>query len=295
MTASDVIRTTPTTAHVAEPVAVTGATGKTGRRVLAHLNALGVPARPLSRRSAVPFRWEDERTWAPALTGATGVYLVVPDQLADPVSVVADLSARAAELGVRRQVLLSARGVEQPGLEEYAAMESAARAAGLATTVLRAAWFAQNFTEAMFLPAVLRGVLRLPAGDLRDPFVDAGDIAGVAAAALTSDELAGRTLEVTGPRVLSFRDAAAIIGEARGLPVAYEEVSPETYRDEFVADGNSEADAEVILAVLDLLRDGRSDHVSTDVQEVLGRPPRDFALYAADAAATGAWRMPETA
>lgn len=287
--------TNPPSPHTDELVAVTGAPGKTGRRVMAHLAARGVAARPLSRRSSTPFDLEDEATWTDALRGATSLYLVVPFPLTDPVGTVGRLAARAADLGVRRQVLLSARGIGQPGMELFTALEAAVTEAGPATTLLRPTWFAQNFTEDFFEPAIRRGVLRLPAGDLRDPFIDAGDIAEVAAATLTSDAFEGQAIELSGPRVLSFRDTAAIITAARGVPVTYEEVDADAYRRELVADGHREEDAEVILGVLDLLRDGRSAHLASGVEDVLGRPPRDFAAYVADVAATGAWREPVAA
>ncbi|WP_052665631.1 hypothetical protein [Nitriliruptor alkaliphilus] len=282
--------TNPPSSHTDDLVAVTGATGKTGRRVLAQLAARGTAARPLSRRSSTPFDLEDETTWADALRGATSLYLVVPFPLADPVGTFGRLATRAAELGVRRQVLLSARGIGQPGMELFTAIESAVTEVGTATTRLRPTWFAQNFTEDVFEPAIRRGVLRLPAGDLRDPFIDAGDIAEVAAATLTSDAFEGQAIELSGPRVLSFRDAATIIAASGGVPVTYEEVDADIYRRELIADGYREEDAEVILGVLDLLRDGRSAHLASGVQDVLGRPPRDFAAYVTDAAATGAWR-----
>jgi uncharacterized protein YbjT (DUF2867 family) len=280
----------PSSPHPDDLVAVTGATGKTGRRVLAHLAARGISARPLSRRASTPFEMEDEATWADALRGATSLYLVVPFPLADPVGTVGRLAARAAELGVRRQVLLSARGIGRPGMELFTAIESAATEAGTPTTLLRPTWFAQNFTEDFFAPAIRRGVLRLPAGDLRDPFIDAGDIGEVAAVTLTSDTFEGQAIELSGPRVLSFRDVADIIAGTGGVPMTYEEVDADTYRRELVADGHREEDAEVILGILDLLRDGRSAHLASGVEDVLGRPPRDFTAYVADAAASVAWR-----
>jgi hypothetical protein len=35
--------------------------------------------------------------------------------------------------------------------------------------------------------------------------------------------------------------------------------------------------------------DGRNAHLADGVQRALGRPPRDFADYARDVAATGVW------
>ncbi|MER6566244.1 hypothetical protein ABT288_08620 [Streptomyces sp. NPDC001093] len=51
------------------PILVLGATGSSGRRVAAHLRALGAPVRSASRHSATRFDWNDRSTWEPALRG----------------------------------------------------------------------------------------------------------------------------------------------------------------------------------------------------------------------------------
>jgi uncharacterized protein YbjT (DUF2867 family) len=81
------------------------------------------------------------------------------------------------------------------------------------------AWFSQNFSEKYLLEPLLSGEVVLPAGDVPEPFVDADDIADVAVAALTEDGHAGEVYELTGPRMLTFADAVAEIGEATGREI----------------------------------------------------------------------------
>src|SRR2546423_706647 len=71
--------------------------------------------------------------------------------------------------------------------------------------------------------------LTLPVGDVREPFVDAEDIAEVAVAALTEDGHARQLYEVTGPRMLTFAQAVAEIAEATGREIAYVEVPADAY------------------------------------------------------------------
>src|SRR5690606_23415172 len=101
---------------------------------------------------------------------------------------------RAVAAGVTRLVLLSGRG--EPLAE---AAERVVRESGVAWTIVRCGWFMQNFSEGYLLEPVRDGVIALPAGDVAEPFVDAGDIADVAVAALTEDRHAGRLYELTGP------------------------------------------------------------------------------------------------
>jgi uncharacterized protein YbjT (DUF2867 family) len=55
------------------PILVLGGNGKSGRRVVERLIALGLPVRVGSRVGAPPFDWEDRTTWAPALAGTRAV------------------------------------------------------------------------------------------------------------------------------------------------------------------------------------------------------------------------------
>ncbi|WP_335334208.1 SDR family oxidoreductase [Actinoalloteichus caeruleus] len=183
-----------------DPILVTGATGRTGRRVARLLGNAGVPVRLAARSGPVRFDWWDQDTWDPALTGAAAVYLVPLDGAALTRAFV----ERAAALGVRRVVLLSGRGVDVPGYlgdgngggDTHIHGERAVRDSGLEWTILRPGWFAQDFSEGFFREAVLAGEVRLPTGDGSATFVDAEDIAAVAVAALTEDGHVGETYEL---------------------------------------------------------------------------------------------------
>ena len=175
---------------------VLGGTGKTGRRVAKRLKARGLPVRIGSRSGEPPFDWEDQATWAPALRNVGSVYISYYPDLAVPgaVTKVGSFAQLAVEKGARRLVLLSGGGEEEAQLGEQAVVDS-----GADWTIVRSTWFNQNFSEGFLLGQVLSGVVALPAGDVREPFVDADDIADVAVAALTDDRHAGQLYEVTGP------------------------------------------------------------------------------------------------
>ena len=95
-----------------QPILVIGATGKTGARVAAKLQAKGLPVRRGSRRSCTPFHWDAPETWTPALSGARAAYVTYFPDLAFP-GAVEKLSAfveTAKDAGVEHLVLLSGRG-----------------------------------------------------------------------------------------------------------------------------------------------------------------------------------------
>ena len=270
---------------------VLGGTGKTGRRVAKRLEARGLPVRVGSRSGEPPFDWEDRTTWAPALRGVESVYVTYYPDLAVPgaVAAVRLFSSLAVEARVRRLVLLSGRGEPEAERAELALQEVVDARAGAEWTILRSTWFMQNFSEDYMLEHVLSGEIRLPAGDVPTPFLDADDIADVAVAALTDEGHAGQLYELTGPRSLTFAEAAAEIAAATGHEVRYVPVSLEEHAAEAAEHGVPAEVVELLTYLFDEVVDGRNADTTDGVRRALGREPRDFADYARDVAAAGIW------
>jgi uncharacterized protein YbjT (DUF2867 family) len=268
---------------------VLGGTGKTGRRVAQRLEARGMPTRVGSRSAEPPFDWQKPETWASALEGVSAAYVSYYPDVAIPgapeaVRAFAELAARN---GVRRLVLLSGRGEEEAQSAELALME-VAEEAGIGWTIVRCAWFMQNFDENYLLEPILSGEVALPAGNVPEPFVDAGDIADVAVAALTEDGHAGEIYELTGPRLLTMEEALGEISKATGRGIRFVPVSLE----EFVGAAYGDVPPEFLSFLAYLfgeVLDGRNASTTDGVRCALGREPKDFTDYARDAAATGVW------
>jgi len=265
---------------------VLGATGKTGRRVADRLDARGVPVRRGSRSGEPPFDWENPATWPGALRGMDAVYVSYFPDLAVPgaVEAVRELSEEARRAGVRRLVLLSGRGET-----EAQAAEDVVTAGSTEWTIVRCAWFNQNFSEGYLLDPVLGGEVVLPAGATPEPFIDVDDIADVAVAALTEPGHGGRLYEMTGPRLLTFADAIGELATATGRAITYQQAELDAY----IA---AMAEYEVPQDVIGLLGylfgevlDGRNAWVGDGVEQALGRPAKDFSWYVKEN--VDAWRV----
>jgi uncharacterized protein YbjT (DUF2867 family) len=270
---------------------VVGGTGKTGRRVVKRLETRGLPVRVGSRSGEPPFDWEDETTWAPALRDVAAVYVTYYPDLAVPgaPATVCSFSKLAVESGIRRLVLLSGRGEPEAERAELSLREVVDAKADAEWTILRSTWFMQNFSEDYMLEHVLSGEIRLPAGDVPTPFLDIDDIADVAVAALTDDRHAGQLYELTGPRSLTFAEAAAEIAEATGREIRYVPVSLEEHAAEAAEHGVPAEVVELLTYLFSEVVDGRNADTTDGVQRALGREPKDFADYARDAATSGVW------
>lgn len=268
------------------PTLVLGGNGKTGRRVVAGLEARGFPVRVGSRQGTPPFSWEDSSNWPEVLAGAEALYIAYYPDLAVPgaTAQITALMEAAREAGVRKAVLLSGRGEAEARRCEQIVLTS-----GLEATVVRCAWFNQNFSESFFHEAVMSGTLALPKGSVREPWVDVDDIADVAIAALTETGHADQIYEVTGPRLLTFAELAAELSAATGRELQYVEITPEAFVASLRADGMPDGMVALLRYLFTEVLDGRNAYVEEGVQRALGRPPRDFREFARDAAAEGAW------
>jgi uncharacterized protein YbjT (DUF2867 family) len=269
-----------------KPTLVLGGTGKTGRRIAERLEARGLPVRVGSRSGEPRFDWEDDSTWAPALDGVRAVYISYYPDLAVPGAVEATRSFAELALnrGVRRMALLSGRG--EPIAEQA---EEAVRDTGADLTILRSTWFMQNFSEDYMLDQVLSGEIRLPAGEVPTPFLDIDDLAEIAVAALTDSRHVGQLYELTGPRSLTFSEAAAEIGEASGREIRYTPVTPEQHAAELAEHGVAPEFVDFLTYLFEEVVDGRNADTTYGVRRALGRKPRDFADYARETAASGVW------
>jgi uncharacterized protein YbjT (DUF2867 family) len=185
--------------------------------------------------------------------------------------------------GVENIVLLSGRGEPQVLPSEQAVRESGAR-----FTILRAAWFAQNFSEGHLAEQVRSGVFAFPGGDCAEPFLDIEDIADVAVAALTDSRHSGKIYELTGPRLLTFQEAMAEISAAAGRTITYVPISKAEYRAALLP----YLPAEEVFFLTDLFEavlDGHNAHIANGVELALGRKARDFRDFAREAGARGAF------
>ncbi|MCU1493792.1 MAG: NmrA family protein [Acidimicrobiaceae bacterium] len=270
-------------------ILVLGGTGKTGTRVASRLTRLGLSVRTAARQGAdVRFDWDDPATHRNALEGADRVYLVAPvmrTRFAPQVSAFLDI-AEAVE--VRHVTYLSAYGTE------FAPSEVALRAveldllgrSGLTHSIVRPAWFMQDFSETFLMP--VDGAIVVPTGHGGEAFVDAEDIAGVVAATLSDPEVhAGAEYAPTGPDVLTVSEAADIIGIVTGRPVRHVDIDRLSWVDSVIASGVPPEYGEMLQFLTETVASGRGSRPNGDVEKVTGARPRNFSDFARRTAA--AW------
>lgn len=261
-------------------VLVVGATGTVGSAVSEALSAEGVAHRRATRAPTKPgdigFDWFDAATWSAALAGVSAVYLIAPVGAADPAVVVEPFLRTARAAGVRRVVVQSSSAVSSgdPGLGE---IDARAREIIDEWTILRPSWFMQNFTGSSSLAEGVRGGEIVTAtGDGPVAFIDARDIAAVGVRALVDPTPHVGEYVLTGPRALTYGQAAQVISRKTGTSLVHRSVSADELAALHIEHGMP-ADYAPILAALDRdIAAGSENRVTAAVEELTGRAPRSF-------------------
>ena len=276
------------------PILVTGATGNVGRQVVRLLLDAGEPVRAAARSKsavvaafgdaveAVALDFTDPGTWDAAYHGVRAMFLLRPPHLARPKTQMVPSLEHARAVGVEHMVLLSLQGAERNPVVPHAALERWLRRSGLSWTFVRASFFMQNLTTVHVTDIRDRNEIVVPARDGATAFVDAHDVAAVAAAALLDP--AGhrnRAWTPTGPQALTYTEVAAALSDVLGRRITYTRPGVLTYaRHARAVLDMPRGMVLVTTAIYTAARLGRADGLSNDVSMVLGRPPISFEEFA---------------
>lgn len=265
---------------------VIGGTGKTGRKVVSKLRALGEEVRIGSRNGSPAFDWQDQSGWSDALQGITQVYITFQPDLAVPgaLDAIEALVNEAKKSGVQKLVLLSGKGEREAELCEQVVIHS-----GLNYNIVRASWFMENFSESFFLDPILAGHVALPKPEAKVPYVSTDDIAEVVVKALTEDH-GGQFYELTGLELLTFKEVISKIDEASGRNIAFTPISLSAYVT-MLEEHQVPKDYIWLINYLftEVLGTAGNDVVTHDIEKVLNRPATSFDQYVKNTVKTGVW------
>ncbi len=268
----------------AEDILITGGTGKVGRHLVARLRNRGqtprVATRQVHRPGDVRFDWADPGSFDPVLQGIKSLYLVAPSTAGQTLEAMRPFLDHALSRGVERFVLQSASPLEEGG-PMMGQVHVYLRERAPRWIVLRPSWFMQNFSDGQHLPTIRgEGAIYSATGDGRVPFIDAEDIAAVAARALTDPGFAGRDLVLTGPQPLSYDEVATLLSGVIGRPVVHRRLTEPEMAARFAQGGIPKDYAQALAAMDTAIAQGTEDRTTEEVRAVTGRPPGDFPTFA---------------
>ncbi len=278
-------------------ILVTGATGKVGSEAVRVLRQQGMPVRALVRDRSKAQTLEQAgaelavgdfdapASLEAAMAGIRSVLLVGPGGAPEQELAVVTAAARA---GVGHVVKLTSKASpDSPVARQrwHAQIEQGLAASGLPHTLLRSNAFMQN--TLMVAPSVARtGRFASSIGAGRVGMVDARDVAAVAATILADPaDHAGKTYWLSGPELVTYADVAAVLSQLLGRTITFEPQSREADEAAMVRAGLPQPVAAMNALALSLFAEGDAAWLSQDVPDLLGRPARAYAQFAADHAA----------
>jgi NAD(P)H dehydrogenase (quinone) len=280
-----------------ETLLVTGASGQLGRRVVEIL--LDAEAGPVVAATRSPEKltaladrgaeirradFDDPASLAGAFDGADRLLLVSTDALGHRLQQHRAAIGAAVRAGVKHIVYTSLPNPEKWGAPftlEHAQTEEMLKTSRAGWTVLRNNLYADSLVPKL-TNAVQSGQLAAAAGDGGAPYVSREDCAGAAAAALASSDFDGRTIDVTGPAVVTHAELAKIASDISRRQVTYVRTAPEELRKGFVALGMSRDEADVLVTIDVAIANGWPGAVTNAVEELTGHPPASVAELLAE-------------
>lgn len=280
-------------------ILVTGATGTIGKALVNSLQQKNVSFVAGVRNTeqakeklgnnveVVEFDFSNPATFERATEGVNKVFLLGPPLVLNLDEVLKPFIDFLKSKNILRVVYISALGLEKvKELPFHEIIIKKLEADGFELTVLKPTFFAQNFKNYEWENITERGITFNVAGDGKTAFVDVNDIGAVAAHTLVEEGHSGKSYELTGPELLSYSDAAALLTEVLGKPIVYPNPTAEAYKGALAAAGAPAFIADYMIAVSSLIKNRFVEVVSNDVEKITGKKPtalkevlkRDFAF-----------------
>jgi uncharacterized protein YbjT (DUF2867 family) len=145
----------------------------------------------------------------------------------------------------------------------------------------------QNFSETFLKP--IDGAILVPTGDGAEAFIDAEDIAAVAATTLADPQAhAGASYSLTGPEALTVAEAAAIIGDETSQTIKHIDLDRSAWIAGAIANGVPSEYGAVLRQLTETIASGHGSRPNGIVEKITGTRARTFRNFAHNSAK--AWK-----
>jgi NAD(P)H dehydrogenase (quinone) len=277
---------------MSETILITGAAGQLGQRVIHHLlETYKVPAARLIAATRDPAKlaslaargvttrradFDDAATLATAFEGVDRLLIISTDALAVPGQRLKQHTAAveaAVKAGVKHLAYTSMPSPDKSLVTfapDHLGTENAIKASGLPYTILRNAWYMDNYLLGM--PHNLQaGSWYTASGDGKVANISREDCALAIAAALASGTSESATYTLTGSESLTADQIAAVVAAAVGKPLAAVKVTDEQLGQGLRGAGLPDFVADMLVSADANIRAGNFDLVTGDFTKLTGK------------------------
>lgn len=217
-----------------------------------------------------------------AFAGVSSAFLLSPPGFADQYAMLSPLIQHAKAQSLKKVVLMSAMGANAVETSPFRRAEIELEKSGLAYNIIRPNWFLQNFNTFWIQGILEQNKILLPAGTAKVSFIDARDIAAVAAKLLLSNEFNNRAFDLTGPLAVDHSEVASAISKVTGKQISYTEIAPEELRKVLLGAGLPGDYIEFLLMIFGFLREGYSAAINENVKLITAHSARTLHTYVSD-------------
>lgn len=269
-------------------VLVVGASGNVGSEIIQLLKEEGYRTRATTSKAVLS---QENLVHANLVTGegvkaafenVDRAFLMAPPGYADQYSLLSPLIQEAKRRGLKKVVLMTALGANADETSPFRRAEIELEKSGLNYNIIRPNWFMQNFNTFWIKGILEQDQLLLPAGDAKTSFIDARDIAAVAAKLLISDQFDRQAFDLTGPESIDHAYVASILSEFAKRRIEYKNITPQAFKQDLLEAGLTEDYADFLGLIIGFLKAGYNAGITTSVQDITGVPPRSLSAYAID-------------
>ena len=262
-------------------ILITGASGNVGKEVLKQITQTGVEVRAafqsVSKAAGAPsgveivaVDYNQPETLRTALKAVERVFLVGP-----PTDQLPALERKAMEVivqsGVRQVVKLSAMGGREAIFpRQHAQSEDYIQSTGVPYTFLRPNGFMQNMVTYNAPTIKTQSAFYGSEGDGRVSHIDIRDVAAVAVKTLTEDGHVGKAYTLTGPEALTNKEIAQILSDELRREIRFINLPTVQLKEALLSAGVPEWNADALLDLQRLYREGKATTVTQDVEQILG-------------------------
>jgi uncharacterized protein YbjT (DUF2867 family) len=280
-------------------ILVTGATGTIGSAVIQHLVSKNIPVRVLVRDKnkasnlrelpgveLVEGNFLHPDTLDVALTGIEKAFLLSAND-ARQVEMESNFIDAAQRMNVQHIIKLSVLGADSTSTFQkwHAHIENKLEQSGIKWTHLQANMLMQNVN--FFASTIAQSnAIFLCIGNALISFIDARDVAAVAAVCLTQSGHENQRYILTGPEAITFTQVAQILSDAFGKPINYVNIAPENLKQAMLEVGEAEWYVNAELELFALWANGAGSVLTNTFTEITSNLPHSFKEFALDLAAS---------
>ncbi|MBL7546175.1 MAG: NAD(P)H-binding protein [Bdellovibrionaceae bacterium] len=210
------------------------------------------------------------------------LFLLSPPGHTNQNELLAPLVDMAKKKNVKKVVLMTAMGANAVDTSPMRQAEIKLEKSGLKYNIIRPNWFMQNFNTFWIQGINNDNKIYLPVGKAKGSFIDARDIAAVAAELLVSHKFDNQDFDLTGPEPLDHDHVASLISQATGRTITFQDITPEAMRQGLLQAGLPKDYSEFLITILGFFKEGYSARTTDAVEKITGNKPRTVKQYTID-------------